>query len=107
MTLDRRSFLKSISSGALAAACPSSIARALAIPANNRTGTIRDVEHIVILMQENRAFDHSFGTLNGVRGFGDPRVVRLPNGDRFGLSYLNHAADKDITVMSDLFNGQK
>lgn len=50
---------------------PPAIQRALAIPANRRTGTIQDVEHIVILMQENRAFDHYFGTLRGVRGFGD------------------------------------
>jgi len=35
------------------------------------------VEHIVILMQENRSFDHYFGTLRGVRGFGDPRVAQL------------------------------
>ena len=41
---------------------PPVIARALAIPANNRTGTIADVEHVVILMQENRSFDHYFGT---------------------------------------------
>ncbi|WP_229518506.1 phosphocholine-specific phospholipase C [Massilia sp. PAMC28688] len=34
-------------------------------------GTIMDVQHIVILMQENRSFDHYFGTLRGVRGFGD------------------------------------
>lgn len=81
MSRDRRSFLKLLSSGALSAAFPSSIARALAIPANNRTGTIKDVEHIVVLMQENRAFDHYFGSLSGVRGFGDPRVVKLPNGD--------------------------
>src|SRR5580692_3168596 len=53
------------------------IARALEIPANNRTGTIRDVEHIVILMQENRPFDHHFGTLRGVRGFADPRAVNI------------------------------
>ena len=59
---------------------PPSITRALAIPANNRAGTIEDVEHIVILMQENRSFDHLFGTLRGVRGFGDPRVVTLPSG---------------------------
>ena len=51
-----------------------SIGRALAIPANNRTGTLRDVEHIVVLMQENRSFDHYFGTLRGVRGFNDPRL---------------------------------
>jgi phospholipase C len=78
---DRRTFLKLASSGAFSAALPASIARALEIPAHNRTGTIADVEHIVILMQENRAFDHYFGTLQGVRGFGDPRVARLSNGD--------------------------
>jgi phospholipase C len=78
---DRRNFLKLLTSGALSAALPSSIARALEIPAHNRTGTIADVEHIVVLMQENRAFDHYFGTLRGVRGFGDPRAVKLSNGD--------------------------
>jgi len=39
-----------------------------------------DVEHVVILMQENRSFDHYFGTLHGVRGFSDPRAVTLPSG---------------------------
>jgi phospholipase C len=39
-----------------------------------------DVEHVVILMQENRAFDHYFGTLPGVRGFGDRITVPLPGG---------------------------
>ncbi len=55
----------------------SSVEKALAIPANNQTGTIKDVEHIVILMQENRPFDHHFGTLRGVRGFADPRAVKI------------------------------
>src|SRR5262249_6846504 len=36
-----------------------------------------DVEHIVILMQENRPFDHHFGTLRGVRGYSDPRAVKI------------------------------
>ena len=40
-----------------------------------------DVEHVVILMQENRSFDHYFGTLRGVRGFSDPRPVMLPSGE--------------------------
>jgi phospholipase C len=40
-----------------------------------------DAEHVVILMQENRSFDHVFGTLRGVRGFNDPRAISLPNGD--------------------------
>jgi len=35
-------------------------------------GSLSDIEHIVILMQENRSFDHYFGTLSDVRGYGDP-----------------------------------
>ncbi|MGA2580429.1 MAG: alkaline phosphatase family protein, partial [Bryobacteraceae bacterium] len=38
-----------------------------------------DAEHVVILMQENRSFDHAFGALSGVRGFNDPRAVTLPD----------------------------
>ncbi|WFN92642.1 alkaline phosphatase family protein [Gordonia sihwensis] len=34
-------------------------------------GSLEDVEHIVVLMQENRSFDHYFGTMRGVRGFAD------------------------------------
>jgi phospholipase C len=34
-------------------------------------GGFHDIEHIVLLMQENRSFDHYFGTLSGVRGFDD------------------------------------
>ena len=77
---DRRTLLKLMSAGAAATAMTDSIRRALAIPANNRTGTLMDVEHIVILMQENRSFDHYLGTLRGVRGFNDPRAVTLPSG---------------------------
>ncbi|MEI6067504.1 MAG: phospholipase C, phosphocholine-specific [Methylococcaceae bacterium] len=92
---DRRKFIQIMGSGTLAAALPLSISKALAISAHNRTGTIADVEHIVILTQENQSFDHYFGTLRGVRGFSDPRVAKLPNGrpvwfqpntpDTFGL----------------------
>jgi phospholipase C len=77
MSTDRRTFLQLLGSAALSATFPASISRALAIPANNRTGAIADVEHIVILMQENRSFDHYFGTLRGVRGYGDPRTIPL------------------------------
>jgi phospholipase C len=80
MSTHRRDFLKLLSTAAASAAFPASICRALAIPANHRTGTIQDVEHIVIMMQENRSFDHYFGALRGVRGFGDPRAVNLPTG---------------------------
>jgi phospholipase C len=70
---DRRKFLQLMGVSAITSTLKTNIAKALEIPANNRTGTIRDVEHIVILMQENRPFDHHFGNLRGVRGFSDPR----------------------------------
>jgi phospholipase C len=34
-------------------------------------GSLKDIEHVIFLIQENRSFDHYFGTLSGVRGFGD------------------------------------
>jgi phospholipase C len=77
---NRREFLKMSALGAGMSMIPSSIRKAMALPANNATGSIMDVEHVVIHMQENRSFDHYFGTLNGVRGFGDPHPVRLPGG---------------------------
>jgi len=45
-----------------------------------RHGSMRDVKHVVVLMQENRSFDHYFGMLAGVRGFGDPNAMKLPSG---------------------------
>ena len=63
---------------AVAGFVPDSIQRAYAI-APEPGSTFLDAEHIVILMQENRSFDHTFGTMRGVRGFNDPRAMRLPN----------------------------
>ncbi|MGW8356532.1 phosphocholine-specific phospholipase C [Streptomyces wedmorensis] len=44
------------------------------------SGSIADVQHVVILMQENRSFDHYFGALRGVRGFADRATVQLSGG---------------------------
>ncbi|WP_035059381.1 phosphocholine-specific phospholipase C [Andreprevotia chitinilytica] len=83
-TKDRRDFLKMFASTAGAAAAmtliPESIRKALAIEANSVTGTINDVQHIVVFMQENRSFDHYLGHLKGVRGYNDRFPVTLPNG---------------------------
>jgi phospholipase C len=57
-----------------------SIRRAVAVPANQVTGTIGDVGHVVLLMLENRSFDHYFGTMRGVRGFGDRHPIPLASG---------------------------
>ena len=43
-------------------------------------GSIADVKHVVILMQENISFDHYYGTMNGVRGFNDPNIFQFQNG---------------------------
>src|SRR5579871_1893791 len=111
----RRSFLKktALLSGAVGVAqfIPLSIQKALAI--NPEPGsTYLDAEHIVILMQENRSFDHAFGALRGVRGFNDPRAIQLANGnsvfvqsDKAGNSYAPWRLDiKDtrITWMGSL-----
>ncbi|WP_326740116.1 phosphocholine-specific phospholipase C [Streptomyces sp. NBC_01022] len=78
--LNRRRLLQLAGGTAAYTALSSSIARAASLPARGRTGSLQDVEHIVVLMQENRSFDHYFGTMNGVRGYGDPRPVTLPSG---------------------------
>ena len=78
----RREILKLALGSALAAGAGGrAIAKALQVDPAGRSGSIMDVEHVVILMQENRSFDHYFGTLSGVRGFGDPRPVTLPSGE--------------------------
>jgi len=79
-TISRRRFLQLTGGAAAFAALSPSIARAASIAPRRRTGGIDDVEHVVVLMQENRSFDHYFGSLSGVRGFGDPRPVTLPSG---------------------------
>ncbi|NGM63212.1 phospholipase C, phosphocholine-specific [Sphingobacterium sp. SGG-5] len=80
----RREFIKKslLLSGAagLSTFLPASVQRALAIDPQPGS-TYLDAEHVVILMQENRSFDHCFGTLQGVRGFNDPRAISLPNGN--------------------------
>lgn len=89
--LDRRSLLAAIGAMTL----PPALARAAAIDADVRAGTLNDVEHVVILMQENRGFDHYFGTLNGVRGFGDrfPIPVRDAPGRKDGTVFVQAYGD--------------
>lgn len=97
MPTSRREFIKqaAILTGVGAMATfPESIRRAMAIEPQPGT-TVLDAEHIVILMQENRSFDHTYGSLRGVRGFNDPRAITLPDGnpvwaqpDKHGKRYL-------------------
>ncbi|MBI1369855.1 MAG: phospholipase C, phosphocholine-specific [Planctomycetes bacterium] len=59
-------------------ALPPNVRRALADAPP--TGTMADIKHVVLLMQENRSFDHYFGTMAGVRGFDDAKAMTLSHG---------------------------
>ena len=84
INISKRNFLRSSLGSAATMATlstfPPAIRRALAIDAHNRTGTIKDVKHVVMLMLENRSFDSYFGTFKGVRGYGDRFPIPTPNG---------------------------
>jgi len=102
----RRDFLKKAillsSATGLSYMFPESIQRAMAI--NPEKGsTYLDAEHIVILMQENRSFDHCFGTLKGVRGFNDPRAITLPDKNLVWMQ-TNEAGQTYIPFRFDIRN---
>jgi phospholipase C len=81
--LTRRQLLRDVGRFAVAAAAsslmPPNVQRMLAQqpPA---MGSLHDIKHIVMLMQENRSFDHYFGTLAAVRGFDDRGALKLTSG---------------------------
>ncbi|MGB9037631.1 MAG: phospholipase C, phosphocholine-specific [Acinetobacter calcoaceticus] len=89
--MNRREFLlnstKTMFGTAALASFPLSIQKALAIDAKVESGTIQDVKHIVILTQENRSFDNYFGTLKGVRGFGDRFTIPMTEGRKVWEQY--------------------
>jgi phospholipase C len=68
-----------VGAGPAAASVSGSSAAARALP-KGWSGTMADLKHVVILMQENRSFDHYFGTLRGVRGYGDKQILTYPTG---------------------------
>ncbi|HVX47127.1 MAG TPA: alkaline phosphatase family protein [Mycobacteriales bacterium] len=61
-------------------ALPPNIRKALASGPPSRRPSLRDIEHVVLLMQENRSFDQYFGTMSGVAGYSDPHAIRLSTG---------------------------
>ncbi|MFF1272567.1 phosphocholine-specific phospholipase C [Streptomyces marokkonensis] len=76
--VSRRKVLGTLAGGAALSFLPPSLHGAMAAPMPR--GGLRAIEHVIVLMQENRSFDHYFGTLRGVRGFGDRTPLRLPSG---------------------------
>lgn len=57
---------------------PASVHRAMAAPM--RPGGLDAIGHVILLMQENRSFDHYYGSLRGVRGYGDRTPLRRRDG---------------------------
>ncbi|ABM09116.1 phosphocholine-specific phospholipase C [Paenarthrobacter aurescens] len=80
--LSRRGFLGTAAAATALAATgsllPPSVQAAMAKPVP--PGSLQSIKHVIVLMQENRSFDHYFGSLRGVRGYGDKSFTRLPNG---------------------------
>ena len=72
-SITRRQALRDLGVAGIGATALGSVQGLLdaAAAATPKTGTLKDIEHVVILIQENRSFDHYFGTLSGVRGFAD------------------------------------
>jgi phospholipase C len=95
--ITRRAWLSKAGSAAVAgyglSLFPPIIEKALAVPPASDTGSLQDVQHVVILMLENRSFDHYFGTMSGVRGFGDRILVPTP-GDK--SVWLQSDGEQDI-----------
>ena len=112
----RRDFLKLAGGSVAGSMLPAGIRRALAAPAATRSGTVQDVRHVVIFMQENRSFDHYYGSLKGVRGYGDRITIPVGGGlagkravwsqaDRLGLTTQPFHLDTGTTsaqCVSDL-----
>ena len=73
-SFDRRQFLGgalAVGAGVLVAGCGSSATVSKAASTAPAGSDLGAVEHVVFLMQENRSFDHYFGSYRGVRGFDD------------------------------------
>ncbi|KAL9476434.1 hypothetical protein ACSS6W_006275 [Trichoderma asperelloides] len=62
-------------------------------------GSLKDIDHVVLFMQENRAFDHYFGTMAGVRGFGD---ANLQMND--GVPVWKQITDSSLTTAANYVN---
>jgi phospholipase C len=84
MSLTRRRLLTTAAATSALSLLPPSLTEAMARTASaapdDRLHSLDQIEHVMILMQENRSFDHYFGTLSGVRGFGDRDAICLPDG---------------------------
>src|SRR5579863_7895432 len=90
--LPRRRFLQ----GSAALAGAALLDLPLAGMARAAPGSLRDIDHFIIVTKENRSFDHYFGMLSGVRGFDDAKALRLPG----GRSVFEQADERNGTLVA-------
>jgi phospholipase C len=102
--ITRRRLLQGLGATATAAFAaeflPRNVRRALAA-GPSQGGSLRDIKHVVILMQENRSFDHYFGTLPNVRGFSDPTAITLSTGKSVFYQPVQTSAPAGTTQYSN------
>ena len=82
-SLSRRRFMGTtlgvVGAASALSTLPQNMQKALA-NVSDRPGSLSQIEHVIVFMQENRSFDTYFGTMSGVRGFNDPTAITLPSG---------------------------
>jgi phospholipase C len=100
----RRQFLRhSVAAGAALGtgmAIPNPPSRPSGPTARSSCASLSDIQHVIIFIQENRSFDHYFGTLRGVRGFADPDAIIQSNG--LPVFYQNDPANTSSAPVGTL-----
>jgi phospholipase C len=77
-----------------------------ALSASRKVAPVSEIKHVVVLMQENRSFDHYFGAMPGVRGFADSSVPKTrfyqkdpTNPDGYLLPFHTDTADSSAQAL--------
>ncbi|OOF95290.1 hypothetical protein ASPCADRAFT_5820 [Aspergillus carbonarius ITEM 5010] len=70
-------------------------------------GSLQDIKHVVIFMQENRSWNSYFGTMAGVRGFNDPNVQVNPDGLPVWYQQVDPDMSNDTTTLLPWYLGYK
>ena len=83
--VDRRRLIQTAAAASALAAAPD-----MAAQAAGAQSRLNDIDHVIILMKENRSFDHYFGSLRGVRGFDDASAIRPDGRSVFHQAYVGH-----------------
>src|SRR5271170_5969401 len=77
--IDRRRLIQTAATASALIAAPG----LAATTGGGAPAKLTDIDHIIVLMKENRSFDHYFGSLRGVRGFDDPAAQQPGGGSMF------------------------